>query len=480
MSSGTTSPNRVFRTIGARLTLWSVGVMLCACILLCGTLYAGMFYALRGEVDRFLEGEVHEFMVTVNAHPSDDVGLEQAIQRELGGRTRRDLAFRLFDRDGHLIVTSEPADPLEGVWTPPASADWESHSLHYESVRVAVHPHAFRLCSLRVETLDGRACIAQAGYMLDRMATSLALFRRVCAVVMVVAVLAAAAAGRFLARRSLRPVQAVVETARRIGGDSLTERIPLAGTGDELDQLAKTLNNMLDRIEHHVQQVQQFTADASHELRSPLAALRGSAELALTRPRTAEELRNVIEESIEHYDRLARVAEDLLLLTRADAGDQILHYESVRLDTAVQNVVDLYAPLAQECGIDLVPSHPAEIELEADGTRLRQLIGNVLDNAIKYTEAGGQVTVSLAQADSVARLTVRDTGVGIPAEHLPRVFDRFYRVDRARSGKSRGAGLGLAICRMIAEAHDGKISVSSEPGDGTRVTVVLPIRAREG
>ncbi|MBU0716835.1 MAG: heavy metal sensor histidine kinase, partial [Planctomycetes bacterium] len=449
MSSVLTSRRIPFRTIGARLTFWSAGVMLCVCVLLCGTLYTGMFYALRGEVDRFLEGEVHEFMVTVNEHPNDDVALEEAIRRELGGRTRRDLAFRLFDEAGDLIVTSEPKDPLAGLWAPPAGPEWESPSLHYETVQLATHPHAFRLCSLRVETLDRRTCIAQAGYMLDRMATSLALFRRVCAVAMVVAVLAAVAAGRFLARRSLRPMQTVTETARRIGADSLTERIPLAGTDDELDQLARTLNNMLERIEHHVRQVQQFTADASHELRSPLAALRGSAELALTHPRSAEEFRQVIEESIEHYDRLARVAEDLLLLTRADAGDQVLHCEPVRFDSAVRDVVDLYAPLAQECGIDLTFSNPAEIRLEADGTRLRQLIGNLIDNAIRYTEAGGQVTVSLAQANGVACLSVADTGVGIPAEHLSRVFDRFYRVDRARSAKHKGAGLGLAICRMI-------------------------------
>ncbi len=480
MSSDTTNRRRAFRTIGARLTLCSAGVMLCVCAFLCGTLYLGMFYALRGEVDRFLEGEVHEFIVTVNAHPNDDAGLEQAIRRELGGRTRRDLAFRLFDKGGNLIVSSEPKDPLVGVWAPPTSPEWKSPSLHYETVQLAAHPHALRLCSLRVEMLDGRTCVAQAGYMLDRMATSLALFRQVCAVAMVVAVLAAVAAGRFLARRSLRPMHALTDTAQRIGADSLTERIPLADTNDELDQLAMTLNNMLDRIERHVTQVQQFTADASHELRSPLAALRGSAELALTHPRSAEELRQVIEESIEHYDRLTRIAEDLLLLTRADAGDQVLHCESVRFDSAVQDVVDLYTPLAQECGIDLTLGNLEELRLKADGTRLRQLVGNLIDNAIRYTEAGGQVTVSVAQANGMARLSVADTGVGIPSDHLSRVFDRFYRVNRARSAKHGGAGLGLATCRMIAEAHGGKISISSIPGEGTSVTVGIPVDAVEG
>ena len=455
MSSDMTRRSSVFRTIGARLTLYSAAVMFCVCLLVCASLYAGMFFALRGEVDRFLEGEVHEFMVTVTAHPGDNAGLEQAIRAELGARKKRDLSFRLFAEDGRVIVSSEPEDALATAWGPPRGLASDRQSLHYETMQLAGWPHAFRLCSLCVETPDGRTCFAQAGYRLDRMATSLALFRRVCVVALCMAVLLAVGAGRFLARHSLRPMQAVTDAARRIGADSLAERIPLAGTNDELDQLAMTLNNMLDRIERHVLQVQQFTADASHELRSPLAALRGSAELALSSPRSERELRQVIEESVDHYDRLTRIAQDLLLLARADAGDRILCYEPIRLDTAVQNVVDLFTPVAQERGVELTCHSPDKTELRADGVRLRQLAGNLIDNAIRHTEPGGRVAVLVTSAHRMACLRVEDTGVGIPAEHQAKVFDRFYRVDRARSAKDGGAGLGLTICRMIAETHGG-------------------------
>jgi heavy metal sensor kinase len=318
--------------------------------------------------------------------------------------------------------------------------------------------------------------LAQAGYSLHRTETSLAAFRQICLVALVSVVLIAVVGGRILARRSLRPVAQMTTTAQRIGATSLTDRLPRSGTGDELDVLAQTLNGMLDRIEQQVRRLQQFTADAAHELRSPLAALRGSAEVALMRNRSAEELAQVVAESIEHYDRLARIADDLLLLARADAGDPIVRKERLRLDQAVEDVVDLYAPVAAERQLELAYTERAEIWLEADGTRVRQLVGNLIDNAIKFAEPRGRITVSVGQNGSEARITVTDTGIGIPPEQLDRIFDRFYRVDRARSpGGQRGAGLGLAICRSIAEAHGGGITLASLPGRGTTATVILPL-----
>ena len=237
---------------------------------------------------------------------------------------------------------------------------------------------------------------------------------------------------------------------------------------------------MLDRIERHVVQMQQFTADASHELRSPLAALRGNAEVALTRSRSAEELREIIEDSLEHYDRLARITEDLLLLARADAGHQVVRCEPVRFDLAVNDAIDLYTPLAQERGINLTFAGRVAVSCRGDAARLRQLVGNLIDNAIKYSDKGGRVTVALGCANGVASLTITDTGQGIPTEHLPRIFDRFYRADQARSARRRGAGLGLSICRMIADAHGGEIRVSSSPGEGTTVTVAIPVAGGEG
>ena len=474
MCSGTKKRRGPRGSIGLRLTLWSAGVTFVAATLLCVALYAGLRYSLQHEVDAFLEGEVHEFMSTVNLHPHDDPGLERAIRTELGSRIHHDLAFRLYSPDGRLLISSEPDDPLAAVWQPPAAWPRSARRFLFQTVRVPGQAYPYRVCSLRVTTADGRHCIAQASYLLDRMVASLSMFRRICLAALGLALVLALVGGRLLARRSLRPVQTLTETARRIDGQRLDERVPLSGTGDELDLLAETINGMLDRIADHVRHVRQFTADASHELRTPLAALRGTAEVALSRERPADELRQVIADSIDEYDRLAHIAENLLLLARADAGQTILRKERLRLEALVADVVDLYYPLAEEAGVELVLAPCPETWIEGDGGRLRQLVGNLIDNAVKFSPPGARVSVRLHAADGLARLEIRDHGPGIPPEHLPHIFERFYRADDARSRTRGGAGLGLSICRTIATAHGGDLHIQSTPGDGVTATVTLP------
>ncbi len=475
MSSGATMPRRLFKTIGARLTVWGACLTLAVCALWGLVLYAGLFLSLRAVIDTLLQGEVHEFMVTLQEHPDNYAKLERTIRRELGARKRHDLAFRLFEENGRLAASSESNDAIAPLWAAPT--DWIRKPPHFrfDTVHASQQPYPVRTCSIRVVLPDGSSATAQASYVLDRMTMSLAFYRRMSIIALGLAAILAALAGRLMAHRSLQPVQSLTDAAERIGADHLEERIPLAGTGDELDRLAITLNKMLDRIERHVRRMQQFTADASHELRTPLTALRGSAEVALSRPHSAAALRKVLEEGIEQYERLSRIAEDLLFLARADAGYGLADRQAFRLDEAVAKVVDLYAPLAQERGVDLIFGRCVAISIVADDARLRQLVGNLIDNAVKFTKPGDQIHISLTNGDGVATITIADTGQGIAAEHLPYVFDRFYRADQARSSKSGGAGLGLAICRAIAVAHGGKIDVHSTPGDGTVFIVTMPV-----
>jgi len=463
-------------TIGARLTFWGAGLTLAVSTLLCVILYAGMFFSLRREIDTFLEGEVYEFMLTVNAHPDDDAALERAIREELSTRARKDLSFQLFDAAGRLVASSEPNAALAGLGVPRPEAPERMGYFRFATFQPPNDPVPVRTCSLHTKTLTGREVTAQAAYRMDQMVVSLSMLQRTCLLALAVAVVLALLAGRLLATRCLQPIQGVAAAAERIRAGTLGQRIPLTGTGDELDRLAGTLNNMLERIDHYVRQVQRFTADASHELRTPLAALRGSAEVALSRERSAEELREVLEQTIEHYNRLQRIAEDLLLLARADAGENILHRERLLLNDAVADVVDLYGPLAEDRKLELRLHVGEAIWIDADGGRLKQLVGNLLDNAIKYTPPCGQITVELKTRNGLAEIVVADTGIGIPPEDLPRVFDRFYRVDRSRASQhSGGAGLGLSICRSIAEAHGGGIETQSSPGSGTRFVVALPL-----
>lgn len=470
-------PRRRRSSIGTRLTLWGAGLTTLLITLVSAFLYAAIDISMRAQIDSFLEGEIHEFMLLVQEHPNDDAYLAAYFQEELGVRKRNDLGFRLIDVNGSVFVSSAAHDVLAGHWTAPASWYTEAPHVLCETMQPPAAMYAYRVCSFRTETGDGRACTAQSSYLLDQMTASLARIRRVAAVILFVAPFVAVGLGGFLARRSLRPVREIIRCARGIGVYDLRSRVPLSGSGDEMDQLAETLNGTLDRLEATVREIQRFTADAAHELRTPLTALRGTAELALLRERSPEELRQTIAESIAQYERLQRIADDLLLLARIDAQEAILRNEPISLDTVVEDVRDLYAPIAEDKGLVLEVGNPGGAIVHGDGGRLRQVLGNLLDNAIKYTPAPGRVTVSVTRGRGAATIMVTDTGVGIPAADLPRVFDRFYRADPARStSSSRGSGLGLSICRSIVEAHGGTIGIDSTPGKGTAVCVTLPCR----
>jgi|CXWL01.1.fsa_nt_gi heavy metal sensor kinase len=476
MSFVKNNKRRFALTVGMRLTLWGTAVTSGVCLILCVGLYVGLRISLYGEVDRFLEGEVLEFRAILTEEDETLSEIEREIRRELGSRMHDDLTFRLLDAQGNLIVTSDPGDRLPRQWAPLAHGPEVENTAYLETVPLAGLDFPARVCSQWVRLPNGSSCIAQATYLLDRVHNSLSMFRRACFIALMLATVLALFGGRWLAIRSLAPVGRMTIAARSIGaGGTLSERIGRSGTSDELDLLAETLNAMLDRIEKQVRQIQQFTADAAHELRTPLSALRGGAEVALSRDRSALELRKVIEESIEHYIRLSRLTDDLLLLARADAGHLQLQCERLRLDHAVADVVDLYAPAAGERGLSLRLESSREVWINGDGARIRQLFGNILDNSIKYIGDGKSIGVHVEAANGHAIVRVKDDGVGIAADDVGRVFDRFYRADKSRSReRNNGAGLGLAICQSIVKLHQGRIELRSTPNIGTEIIVSLP------
>lgn len=467
-------------TIRIRLTLWSAVVTTLVCGVVCGVLYIGFAHSLEREIDGFLSGEVHEMAALLAAHAHDPAAVQASFELELGARPRGTLAFRLKSADGRVLVSS---DPDAQHWRTPMLARDERQpvaSSRFATVVIPELSYPIRVCMLGFRADDGHEYVAEATYALGDMNDSLAMFRAVAAVALVVAIGGALGGGIVIAGRSLKPIQSITRKANEIGAHHLDERLPLRGSGDELDALAGTLNRMLDRVADHVRQLQQFTADASHELRSPLAALRGSAEVTLARPRTGDELRANIEQSIEHFDRLTRIADDLLLLAHGDAGELRLKQEPVSVADAVRDVLDLYAPLAEEVGVAFTTELCNGVEVCGDHAYIRQLLSNLIDNAVKYSGAGHLVCVAVRATGETVELRVADDGPGISPAHLPHVFDRFYRVDAARSGQGpRGSGLGLPICRMIAETHGGSIRIESRAGAGTTVIVELPVAGAE-
>jgi two-component system heavy metal sensor histidine kinase CusS len=282
--------------------------------------------------------------------------------------------------------------------------------------------------------------------------------------------------GYFLAGRALGPVQAITRTADQITAERLDRRIEVVNPDDDLGALSRTLNGMIERLESSFHDMQRFTADAAHELRTPLAIIRNEAEVTLRAARSTEEYSHTLENILEETARLTQLSDHLLFLCRQDAGLYTKATDPLAVNDLIQDVVSQMQLLAQEKNITLSLEKNTPCQVVADAAQLRRVCYNLLDNAIKYSPIGGRVTVSSTVQNGSVKLIVADNGIGIAAEHLAHVFERFYRVDPSRNRDTEGTGLGLAISQAIVEAHAGEIGVESVLGQGTRFVVRLPIR----
>jgi heavy metal sensor kinase len=300
------------------------------------------------------------------------------------------------------------------------------------------------------------------------------LFRRAALIIIIVLVLAALS-GWLLARRALRPVSQTADAVRRIGDRNLHERLPEPGTRDEIDQLIKVFNELLARLDRAFDLQRRFTSDASHEIGTPLTVLKGNTEVALLERHSPEGYEAILRSNLEEIERLSKLISNLLLLARSDAGEPQITRDIVSLNAQVTAVCARVAPLVQDCKIEFDAKVSTPAFIEGDPVALQQILFNLITNALRYTPAGGQVRISVGRAsDSLAKVEVSDTGVGISQDELPHIFDRFYRGKNVRTREPSGSGLGLAICQTLAEAHGGRIEVESQLGKGSRFTLVLP------
>jgi heavy metal sensor kinase len=297
--------------------------------------------------------------------------------------------------------------------------------------------------------------------------------------------------GQFLAHKALKPVDDITNTARMITSQNLNQRIVPPKVKDEISRLIETFNGMISRLDQSFRQMKQFSSDASHELKTPLTILKGEVEVMLRKERTQQEYQQTLKSNLEEINRMSQIVEDLLLLSKADTGQIKLNKGDINLMEILTEVVAQMDMLARSKRLHLSTSnHHRDVHIFGDALRIRELFMNLIENAIKYTEEGGSIHISLQkeypppvrnQSDRVqkererfAKITVSDTGIGISREDQEKIFNRFFRVDKARSREQGGSGLGLSICKWIVEAHQGEIKVESELGKGTSFTVKFP------
>ena len=426
------------------------------------------FRSVAPELEQMPPLEIFEFRGQMADWAAD---VPRDVLSRVGQDERDQPYFLIWGRDGEVLHASSPA--LQGPkWEAMSAEKLAQWSRPYGPAEFRWDPDDGMLREVIVpgpfdsKVLVGRS-VARERKELRKQAW---LFVFVGAGVMVIGL----AGGWLLSTRAIRPISAITQTARAISATDLSRRIDLTETQSELGALAQTLNQTFERLDTAFQRQIQFTADASHELRTPLTVIHSHAELALAKPRTAEEYRHTLEACLRASRRMKSLVESLLVLARADARKLELNPASFDLKSAAEECLHMIGPMAQEARI-LVESDLSSVQIIADRTRISQVMTNLLSNAIRYNRPGGRAKLSVARQDSEAVITICDTGVGIGEEDQRHVFERFFRADKARSREVGGSGLGLAICRSIVEAHGGTIGFRSGVGKGTTFTVSLPL-----
>lgn len=456
-----------------RLTLW-FALILCAILILSGiVLHILLQRYLINEVDDNLS--IYSARVHGTLHPQETP--EPLVYDVIHSRLPpiNEFAFpgiyiQLIDRDGNVVVKSDSLGEQELPVNPSLIERGFAGTIAIEtvaagdsaSVRIMVSPLYLKDDILLLE-------VAQS---VNPIETTMSQVRWALLASVLMALTLAGILGAVLVRRTLSPVERITRTAQSIeAGSDLTRRVGYSGTMDEVGQLATTFDHMIERLARAFQSQRHFVADASHELRGPLTVLRGNLDL-LRRNLSDEDRRESLRAIEAETARMVRIVDDLLLLAEVESG-HLGPQENVALEEILLEELGRAQPLAGNRKI--IIGHQENLTVSGDAHRLKQLLANLVDNAIRYTSEKSIITLSLFREGDWARLEVADTGVGIAPEHLPHIFDRFYRVDKARSRFGGGTGLGLAIVKGIAEQHEGRVTVTSEPGKGSVFTVWLKL-----
>lgn len=451
-----------------RLTLWYLLTLAVILILFSAFLYWQLQHSLYAQVDSALQLAASQALINIDAE-GNSIGFQNVENNGDSAQHRNEeLTLYLLTRQGDLIdrlgqetAVSPQNPPQPGYITLTNGEDmWRIYT--------------------QAVTTDSATGWVQVIQNLDRINETLENLLAQMAVGVPLALALAGFGGYFLAFRALRPIVRITRTAQAINASDMDKRIDYAGPADEVGQLAATFDSMLDRLQAAFIRERQFTGDAAHELRTPLAALKGRLGVTLSQPRETATYKETLQDMEQQVDRLIRLSNDLLFMARLDQRRFNRQAELINMRDFLGAVIDQIRPLAANKAITLTEAVPENLVMQGDIDLLIRLFLNLLDNAVKYTPVNGRVSVAARQIDDQLSISISDTGPGIPPEHLPHLFERFYRVesDRARRGNNGdrgGAGLGLAIAYEIARAHGGRLEVSSQPGQGTTFTFSCPL-----
>ena len=457
----------VRNTLAFRLTLWYAGIFTvssCVAFLLFYTLVTSL---VLEQVDQDLLDQANRFSLVIASQGADSVIDSAIIESEAAGVKM--VFFRFLSVNGQVFSSSN-------------MSYWQDIEIDESAVRALFRDRkpVFKTVSItdrreKVRILYAQVSpriLLQVGQAVEGYSRFLDAFKRIFISTMALLIALSACVGWFMARRAVSGVEAVTRTAQKISGGALDERVPVKTREDEIDRLAITFNTMLDRIQALLSEIREMSDNIAHDLRSPIARIRGVAEVTLTSGKTPEEFESMAASTIEECDRLLDMINTMLLISKTESGSEQFSKTDIDLSGTVRRACELFGPMAEDANVELNMEVPDGIRLMGNVSMIQRMISNLLDNALKYTPSGGKVHVRLKESGSRAVLTVTDTGIGISSADLPRIFDRFYRCDQSRS--QSGTGLGLSLARAIARAHGGEITSVSAPGSGSIFSADLP------
>jgi len=452
--------------IRVKLTLWYVLLLAATFIVFAVYLIFRFQYSLRSAIDSSLQITVSNTIASLDKEDYRDTNL---LTFNLSGGSQvgnPNFVMRLISAQGEVWDTSSDAQSIS-FWGPAEAGYTTQMDLENED--------EWRVFSQPVLDSTGETIgWVQAAQSLSPVNDAVEDLRAQLFLGIPLILLFAGFGGYFLANRALRPIQQITNTAREITAQDLSRRLAYQGTMDEVGSLARTFDQMLERLQSSFERERRFTGDAAHELRTPLTVLKGQIEVTLNRKRNPAEYEKKLQELSAQVERLIRLSNGLLFLSRSDQHQLTFEPADINLCEWLEVLIEQFQPLAREKRLQINTNIPEELSVYGDSDHLIRLFMNLLENALKYASAGGQITVTAVKKPGETQVIIHNTGPGIPQEHFQHLFERFYRVDADRSSQTGGSGLGLAIAREIARLHGGDIDVQSEPGQGVTVTVHLP------
>ncbi len=465
----------IFRNIRFKLTLWYIVILGIILTSFSTFLYLTLSRSLYNGIDVKIKS-IAEVIASSSTNPYSQYSFSSLDRMLKDSFNLRPVTkfIQVLDESGRIGKKSDNLQNFQLPISIRALKNASQGNITFETTK-AFGKYPLRMVTVPV--IQGRRIIniVQVATSLEEVEEALKTLLLILWITVPSALGFASLGGLFLANKALKPVDEITKTARMITSRSLNQRIKLKKTKDEIGRLAETFNDMISRLGQSFKQIRQFSADASHELRTPLTILKGEIEVGLRKRRRPEEYRKILDSNLEEVNHMTQIVDDLLFLSKADMGEIHLKKNRINLTGLVSEVGTQVKVIAMAKNIRVHISNDSGVSVIGDRLRLRELLLNLVDNGLKYTSEGGEMRISVERDDGRVKLCVLDNGIGIAPEDQPHIFDRFFRVDKARSREAGGSGLGLSICKWIVEAHGGEISVESGVGKGSIFTVTLPL-----